>query len=271
MKGDKDYSTTIQNNPYRSNIQKPKKRKWPKILGIIFLVIVLFLFISFIYLKLSYNSDIRAMKEDTYSYVKCLDFCPTKEIGSINDPKYINEVCMAYCTSENQDYKVLEKRLSGLDNKILGKVYGTHYIEEDIVKYQEDYFRCLQDLILNNSKSCAKNFLEENKEYATEFKEPVYQDITLNLISATCSKQETIVNFELTEGKIKGINFILYEEGDSISVKKIEDFNQGINSVKIRSAEYSELTNPTEVSLSYIFEVDGQEWVSVPSPLIPCN
>lgn len=242
-----------------------KKWIWISIVGV---VLVLLIIGSYsLWINFRATSYIELNDDAIYMWSKCLEYCPTKDVytewgqGQTVDSlpgkgivKMINEECLNKCLDDN--YNLLEDKAVSMSEGIF------HGPIIDIIAEKLKFSgynlginsRCRYDGNIGKD-SCFRPSLERIDRLDESFIIPVYENITLNFTYLNCSEDGIYMTVELIEGEIIGMYFGLYEDGNSLYIKEMRNFNIGMNEIKIPSSKYSSTHNNLDrVHVSYITE-----------------
>jgi len=257
-------------------LEEKSKRKYFKIFGIIFLILILIIGGLYIYATLSIKNGLKISSSLAYIYISCFDYCPFE--GQLYDENRIlpNYVCYENCVDKNFGYEELEK-MSEIYNKdfsLINIFYSDDEIREMFYNNSVSYdtSSCVIDIYQYKDNSCIKEYLEKYKENDPGFVEPTYQDISFNFTSISCDEEGIIVDFEVIEGSISGLQIIFYDGGNSDYIKRLQSFEKGKHKIGISKEEYTKrLDSPNRVQLAYIFDVGGRAQIAPATQIISCN
>ena len=99
-----------------------------------------------------------------------------------------------------------------------------------------------------------------------------WTDYGFNFTSISCDEEGIIVDFEVIEGSISGLQIIFYDGGNSDYIKRLQSFEKGKHKIGISKEEYTKrLDSPNRVQLAYIFDVGGRAQIAPATQIISCN
>ena len=253
-------------------VKSSKKWIWISIVGVV--VILLIVGGMSIWIDFKVSRSIELSDDSLYMYYKCLEYCPTKETynewgqGNTMDAtpgsgmiKRINQECLNVCFDQN--YKPLADRSSSLRDGIFESIFNKRRVNEyeSYEPHKLPGTDCLREAVQGDN-SCIDELTERIDRLEESFAEPIYENITFNFTSLSCSDEGVDVVLELIEGEVIGVGFLLSQSGNTADIKKMGSLDIGLNEIALSISEYPShkgalvVDNPDKISMYYITEAD---------------